>query len=86
MISLLGGLFILSGSSWVQYGLISASLSNARGHVLPNSFSLYTNVRLFKNWIDETVRSTGSKLMTAGEKEKVKVNLYCNYEIVLETM
>lgn len=79
-----GGLYILSGSNWVQYGLISASLSNARGNVLPNSFTLYTNVRLFKNWIDETVRKTGSEVMTLSGKDKVKVDLWCNYEILSE--
>lgn len=81
-----GGLFVLSDSAWIQYGIISASLSDARGIVLPNSFSLYTNVRSFRNWIDETVTKSGSAVMAMIEKEKVKIDIWCNYDIVLETM
>ncbi|KAG4078687.1 hypothetical protein HA402_015277 [Bradysia odoriphaga] len=81
-----GGFFILSGSSWIQYGIISASLSDARGNVLPNSFTLYTNLRAFRSWIDETVEKGGSSVMTAREKEKVKTDVWCNYEIVLESL
>ncbi|XP_037039164.1 prostasin-like [Bradysia coprophila] len=81
-----GGFFILSGSSWTQYGIISASISDARGNVLPNSFTLYTNLRAFRSWIDETVEKDGSSVMTAREKEKVKTDVWCNYEIVLESL
>lgn len=81
-----GGLFILSGSAWIQYGIISASLSDARGIVLPNSSTLYTNVRLFKNWIDETVTKSGSAVITMNKKDKKKIDLWCNYEVVLKTM
>lgn len=81
-----GGLFILSGSSWIQYGIISASLSDARGVILANSATLYTNVRMFKNWIDETVAKSGGAVMTMINKERVKIELWCNYEVVLETM
>lgn len=77
-----GGLFVLSDSAWIQYGIISASLSDARGIVLPNSFSLYTNVRSFIDWIDETVKKSGSAVMTINEKERVKVNLVCLYELL----
>lgn len=81
-----GGLFSLSDQSWVQYGIISASLSDARGVVLPNSFSLYTNVRSFISWIDETVGKYGHNVMTMREKRRVKTDFWCNYEIVLGTM
>lgn len=81
-----GGFFILSGSTWIQYGIVSASLSDAKGIVLPYSFSLYTNVRSFKIWIEETVAKYGSAVMTISNKERVKTNLWCNYELVLKTM
>ncbi len=81
-----GGLFINRDSAWIQYGIISASLSDGRGVVLPDSFSLYTNIFKFKNWIDETVAKSGHAVMTINEKDKVKIDLWCNYEIVLKVM
>lgn len=81
-----GGLFVLSDSAWIQYGIISASLSDARGVVLPDSYSLYTNVYSFRGWIDDTLAKSGYRAMSKIEKERVKVDLWCNYEIVLGTM
>ncbi|KAJ6643741.1 Serine protease gd [Pseudolycoriella hygida] len=77
-----GGLFVLSNSTWIQYGIISASLSDARGAVLPDSFSIYTSVREFAKWIHETVANSGSGAMTKNQNEKVEVVIWCNYEII----
>lgn len=78
-----GGFFVLSGSVWMQYGIISASIADSSGAVLPNTFSVYTNVKSFKNWIENIVqRSEGDEnsgsLATSTEKPKVK--FYCNFE------
>lgn len=61
-----GGFFVLSDTIWVQYGIISASLSDARGIVLPKAFTVYTNVKSFKSWIIETVQSSGSEVTSDG--------------------
>lgn len=71
-----GGFFVLTGSVWVQYGVISALRINASGIVDKNSFAIYTNVELFESWINETVSQTGGVLMTATEK----INLNCRYD------
>ncbi|KAJ6648828.1 Serine protease gd [Pseudolycoriella hygida] len=66
-----GGFFVKSGSVWMQLGIISASLADSHGVVIPNTFSIYTNVKLFRNWITSILIS---------EAGKAKVKLYCNYE------
>lgn len=71
-----GGFFVLYGSIWVQYGVISALRVNASGIVDPDSFAIYTNVKLFRNWIHETVEETGAVIITATEK----VNVNCLYD------
>lgn len=43
-----GGFFVISGSVWIQYGIVSAIRTNATGHLIENSFAIYTN--LTKNW------------------------------------
>lgn len=46
-----GGFFVVSHSRWVQYGIMSVATANATGHITPQSFSVFTNVKLFKSWI-----------------------------------
>lgn len=67
-----GGFLVLSGSAWVQFGIISAMRSNAAGLVL-NSFPINTNVRLFKSWIFEMTDGA------VGEANGMKINLHCQY-------
>lgn len=71
-----GGFFVLTGSVWVQYGIISALRINASGIVDINSFAVYTNVKLFDSWINETVSRSGGEVMTATQK----INLNCRYD------
>lgn len=61
----------------MQYGVISASIGDQSGVVLPNTFSVYTNVKMFKEWIRDIVQSSGSQPTEA--KEKVK--FFCNFEL-----
>lgn len=51
------GFFVLSNSGWVQYGIISASSANRTGHVDKNSISLHTNVKSYKNWMENVMKS-----------------------------
>lgn len=51
-----GGLFGIYDNSWVQYGIISAVRTNETGNVLKNSFAVYTNINMFKNWITDTAQ------------------------------
>lgn len=60
-----GGYFVLSGSTWVQYGIISALRINATGLVDENSVAVYTNVKLFDSWINEVIEMSGGA--TLGE-------------------
>lgn len=78
-----GGFFVHSGLVWVQFGIISASIGDASGVVLPNSFSVYTNVKSFKNWIENIVRhfedeTTSVSVAPSAAKEKITFN--CNYQ------
>lgn len=72
-----GGFFVLSGSAWIQYGIISALRVNASGISDINSFAVYTKVKLFTNWISETVSKSGGEVMTVNSKKKIEVD--CNY-------
>lgn len=74
-----GGFFVLSAFGWMQYGIISAQRINAVGRVDVNSFSIYTNVKLFTNWIDKTVSKAGLVVKTVSEAAKKIVTLDCNY-------
>lgn len=80
-----GGLFVKYRSVWVQYGIISASLSDGKGQVLSNSFSLYTDVNSFKSWIKEIVEKSSSTVLAVSETNKTRTDIWCNYEIVYET-
>lgn len=63
-----GGYFVLSGSVWVQLGIISALRVNASGLVDENSVGIYTNVKLFNAWINEVVgNKSGVEIMTIGK-------------------
>lgn len=66
-----GGLFVGSGSDWVQYGIISASRTNGSGHIVRSSYSVYGNVKAYKDWIDEIIEING----------QINVNLSCHYSI-----
>lgn len=84
-----GGFFVLVDDSWVQYGIISSSLTSARGRTLPNGFTLYTNIASFKNWISEIVKNSGSDILTKRDSlngQRKLVDIWCNYEIVLDVM
>lgn len=59
-----GGFFVLSGSRWIQFGIISALRVNASGLVDENSIAVYTNVNLFKDWIKEIVVKNGGSAVT----------------------
>jgi secreted trypsin-like serine protease len=82
-----GGFFVLFNDAWIQFGIISSTLTDAEGRVLPNSFTLYTNVLSFKSWISDTVKKSGGDLTNNNKSsgQKKSVNLRCNYEIVLGT-
>lgn len=71
-----GGFFVLSGSKWVQYGIISALRINASGLVDENSMAIYTNVKTFSVWINEVVRKSGvaakTEIMTTNQEATVK--------------
>ncbi|XP_037027728.1 uncharacterized protein LOC119068294 [Bradysia coprophila] len=79
-----GGFFILSGKSWVQYGIVSAGEIDTKGNAIPNGFTIYTNVRSFRYWIDEMVRKSGYSEVSFRESEKI--DLLCNYEVVGERL
>ncbi|KAG4076649.1 hypothetical protein HA402_001936 [Bradysia odoriphaga] len=64
-----GGFFVLSKSTWVQYGIVSAI------HTSTEQFSIYTNLKAFKRFIVETVTETGGEV---GEST-MKVHLTCTY-------
>lgn len=83
-----GGFFVLVGNSWVQYGIISASLTDARGRAIPNKFTLYTNIVFFKDWISIVLEKSGTKILTKSSLSvpQKPVEVWCNYEIVLTTM
>lgn len=66
----------MSGTTWTQYGIISSSVAT-RGVVTSSSYTIYTNIILFREWIEETVASAGNVVMTRVHKEKV--NLECSY-------
>lgn len=70
-----GGFFAISGSAWVLYGIVSVILTNATGHVVPNSFTIYTNLTAFKNWTIETVTQSGG---VVGEPI-VNIKMNCVY-------
>lgn len=62
-----GGFFMRSGSTWVQYGILSTVDVNATGHGDTNPIAVYTNVSMFTNWIKE---------YAVHEKE---INLQCDF-------
>ncbi|KAG4070568.1 hypothetical protein HA402_011955 [Bradysia odoriphaga] len=75
-----GGLFVLSGSSWIQYGIISATSLDSNGNELSNLFSLYTNLKEFRSWIDKVVEESGSNVMIAAKKQTIEIDLMCHFE------
>lgn len=75
-----GGFFALSGSSWVQYGIISALRVNATGIFDLNSFAVYTNVKLFKRWIEDIVGQTKDEVRSLDDSSKYGIELFCRYD------
>lgn len=58
-----GGLFVKSGTGWLQYGIISAIRTNKTGHVVRYSASIYTNTASFKNWIMKIIEESGGEVV-----------------------
>lgn len=81
-----GGFLVLSGSHWVQKGIISSSLSNAWGRETSNPFSVYTNVIMFKEWISNVLKQSGLEVLTKDDVHLENIDLSCVYEIVLNVM
>lgn len=77
-----GGYFVRHGSAWVQYGVVSSIRSNATGYVDPNSIAIYTNVKEFKTWINDTVRRSGGQVSEASGLNKIQFQLKCHYEVI----
>lgn len=72
-----GGFYVLYGTVWVQYGIISSLRTNASGLVDEKTIAIYTNVKMFKDWINETVNESGA---TVGVAEViVEIELRCRY-------
>lgn len=72
-----GGFFFISGSAWVQYGIVSAIRTNATGHAIPNAYHIYTNLTQFKSWMIEIVHQTGGEV---GEAVfSITMNCYFGY-------
>lgn len=79
-----GGFFVFSGSAWVQYGIISAALSDSRGRVNANAISIYTNVKSFRNWITEIVQTSGGATYSLSDENNDRIRLGCTYTIILD--
>lgn len=67
---------VLSDSLWMQYGVISAIRANATSQINSNSFAIYTNIKMFKHWIDGIVEH-----FEGGGTNK-NINLNCEYSNV----
>lgn len=79
-----GGFFVLSGKSWIQYGIVSAGEIDPQGNSVRNGITIYTNVRPFKSWINEVVRNSGYS--SVSYKGNEKIDLLCSYEVVGEQL
>ena len=66
-----GGLFALSGLSWVQYGILAAIRTGHAGSIKLNAIAIYTNVKLFRPWILENLRQ---------DFPGNKINLTCEHD------
>jgi len=51
-----GGMFVETGSTWVQYGIVSSLHLGTSDNVNANTTAIYTNVKEFKDWIVNKVR------------------------------
>lgn len=74
-----GGLFYLNGTTWIQYGIISASLT---GDAEPSSFTLYTNTTAYTNWTESIVGQTGTTVMTKDNRINRPTELWCYYDVL----
>lgn len=74
-----GGFYVLFGSAWLQYGIVSAMRSNAAGYVDSNSIVVYTNVLKFKYWIVDIVAKSGVTVGEANTNVETKINLECEF-------
>lgn len=79
------GLFFHNGSSWVQYGIMSLSIWS-RGYTTPYRppFALYTNVRVYRDWIDDIVHIVTKSESEPSKKrsDETKISLDCIYEFI----
>ncbi len=71
-----GGFFVLSGSVWAQYGIVSAIRTSATGQLIPNALTVYTNLTQFKDYIVQTVSRTGGVM---GEGN-INIIMNCEYD------
>lgn len=76
-----GGIFIRSGFAWIQYGIISSTLTDRSRQRRPTSYSLYTSVPKHINWITETVKMTGGVVFTKENGPIDDINIDCDYAI-----
>lgn len=58
-----GGFFTHKNRRWVQYGIVSSIRANARGEVEDGAYSVYTNIREFKDWIDRMINFDDQRLV-----------------------
>lgn len=68
-----GGGFFMKDSlrfSWTINGIVSSSLINEEYDCDVNSFGIYTNVALFRSWIDQ-------QTLTTGNTDWIIVNIQC---------
>lgn len=53
-----GGFFIEDSSSWKVFGIVSSSLANGKYFCNVDTFGIYTNVGIFRNWINDVIQGT----------------------------
>ena len=71
-----GGYFVRFGSSWVQYGVISAFVTDTAGIVPTNATAVYTKVRPFKDWIEKVAGLAKSEKLTLRDREETHFDVY----------
>lgn len=81
-----GGFFVKRDNSWIQYGIVSSAVTdNTNGKVY--GFTLYTNIVLYMDWINEVVEGTGSQVFTKSSSltnyQKLE-DIWCNFEVQAE--
>lgn len=77
-----GGFFALSGISWTQYGIISSAAVDMNGRTKANSYTVYTNILWFLDWITK-IKDFPTNLPK--RKQTNSNDLNCFYHILRET-